>query len=199
MALCLAFVVTVGCKRENPIHAPVRTSEELTVFSGVGIPGVCSVTMNLKQIQKANPDSYFRKHGGSRLLVLPSLGAVASFDEENFVNHISFETVPVTNEWFSYEITKPFAGKLNFSLSFNQRKVTRDEIEAMFGTLPVAANSDERSYFHSRHLPHCSTGVNDSATLIYPRRGIILNLDRNGVRSFSVSKPKEQGWRAEKF
>lgn len=197
---CLAVFLSsvfIGCGQEKKTEEHLDSSA-LTVFSGVGIPGICSVSMDMDQIRELHKD--VRAMKGSNGLLLPSLGAIClSHDKGKTVTHIEFYVMPVTNDWLSYRITKPFAGNLNGTLSFGAGRVTREDVEAVFSALPVVVSADEVPYFVHGHLPFNHSPTNGEGKLYHPRRGISVDFDKEGVRSFSVFKPEIQGWRGSRF
>lgn len=188
LILCIFSCLLVGCncRRGNESQA------EVTVESGVGVPGLCELGMMMPDIQRCmddfrliawSPQPSFPK---SLFGVVPSLGAILYLEEGEPLGLIEFQVVPYKSEVIEgLEIPHPFRGKIIDSVTFTDEGVTKSEVTHYHGRIELHAISyaDENTH---KGEPFSIIFPDNEEELWYPEQGIKFKTMSDVVVSFSI-------------
>ena len=203
----VCILITLGCNHDTT----VEFGSNLCFEPGLGVRNVCEIGMTLSQIKKGvNSVSTFSSSGKESLLnrwkkgryaLIPSLSAVTFLGTNQPISIIDVYVVPFESKSIpGLKITQPFIGKIKDGPSFEERDVTRTEVESIYGVIDcniqdVNKSAEtllaQKSYYIER-----TDGV---VELWYLDQGVAFITESNVVTSFKiVPKKKEQNGRGPK-
>jgi hypothetical protein len=189
--LLLAAIVFVGCS-DRPV---IKDNSTVVVYPGLGISNICAVGMTYEQIRKATGDARLIGSGAggwkrwipgrskSRFVSIPSLSATTEYRDPNPIPGVTFHVA--TNPWNSI----PFRGKIGTKLSFQDGTVSKEQVEAAFGS--VRTNFTGVSFQQVSVKPRESFSVTwdpNLLTINYPAQGIEFILKSNIVTMVVIKR-----------
>lgn len=174
--------------------APVSNSSQVMVVPGLGISNRFEVGMEFSEIKKSFPDAIAQRSAWgkySKAMMVPSLGARSFLGEDKPVSHIDFHIDPYRAEMYpDLEIRTPFRGRLGNELSFGDKSVSGQDVEALYGPVlkrVLVAGDGLKLLQHAD--PFSRSNRMDEETWYYPARGLAFDIKSNRVTSFQVFRP----------
>ncbi|HWN94186.1 MAG TPA: hypothetical protein VNT99_04070 [Methylomirabilota bacterium] len=201
VVVTLSLVVGSGCGKSAGSISRITDSSKIVVEPGRGVPKVCELGMTFREIKRATGEAtthglYDRSWSLKRLtqeryLLVPTLGVIGIPGEKGGWELLTFHVQPYDSSISSpgLVVNSPFRGSVANRLSFNNRSVSRKEVEAAFGTVTQGSTNSSQSLKHIDKTQPFFIRSENVETFYYTQLGLRFRLESDVVTSFGVWKP----------
>lgn len=191
------LVILAFMRNAVKTHPATVTPKDVTVYAGVGVPGVAEIGMSYRDLKRLRRNVTLVKKSWTKHVSLPDIGAEAPLHaHESARSPISFLRFNVSaksaTNIYDGSVSPVFTGSVEGGLDFS-KPVSVEDVERVFGELPVIETVviqkpiNVEDILKSRGIKLISDG--ECFNLSYFDRGISFRIDSNVVTSFSIYTP----------